>query len=86
MKTLQVSQFKARCLGLLKQVQRTGEPITVTLRGKPLATVGPCVSPPATVAVGQTLRELRHLLVQETEDLKLLPRQNRRASENPLED
>ncbi len=41
MKTVNVSTFKARCLSLLAEVQRTGEPILVTRRGKPLARVGP---------------------------------------------
>ncbi len=36
-----ISEFKATCLRLLAEVERTGEPILVTKRGKPLATVGP---------------------------------------------
>lgn len=31
--------FKARCLALLEDVARTGEPLLVTKRGKPLARV-----------------------------------------------
>lgn len=41
MKTMLVSEFKAKCLAALKEVQRTREPILITLRGKPLATVQP---------------------------------------------
>lgn len=41
MKTMLVSEFKARCIAVLKEVQRTREPLVVTLRGKPLVTVGP---------------------------------------------
>ena len=41
MKTMLVSDFKARCIAALKEVQRTREPILITLRGKPLATVRP---------------------------------------------
>ncbi len=39
--TVSISQFKARCLGLIDQVKRTGQPILVTRRGEPMATVCP---------------------------------------------
>jgi prevent-host-death family protein len=45
MKTMLVSEFKARCLAVLKEVQRTREPLVVTLRGKPLVTVVPADVP-----------------------------------------
>jgi prevent-host-death family protein len=45
MKTMPVSGFKAKCIAVLKEVQRTREPLVITLRGKPLATVRP-VEPP----------------------------------------
>lgn len=41
MRSIAISEFKARCLGLLQDVARTGEPIIVTKRGKPLARVVP---------------------------------------------
>jgi prevent-host-death family protein len=41
MKTMLVSEFKAKCLAVLKEVQRTREPLLITLRGKPLATLQP---------------------------------------------
>ena len=41
MKTVAVSEFKARCLALLDDVARTGETLLVTKRGKPLARVTP---------------------------------------------
>jgi len=44
MKTMLVSEFKARCIAILKEVQRTREPLVVTLRGKPLVTVQPAES------------------------------------------
>jgi len=34
-------QFKAKCLALLDRVQRTGETITVTKHGRPVASVVP---------------------------------------------
>ena len=41
MKTIVISEFKAKCIALLKEINRSGEPLTVTLRGKPLATIEP---------------------------------------------
>ena len=41
MKTMLVSEFKAKCIAALKEVQRTREPVLITLRGKPLVTVQP---------------------------------------------
>jgi prevent-host-death family protein len=41
MDTINVARFKATCLSLLDQVERTGQPIRVTRRGKPLAQVSP---------------------------------------------
>jgi prevent-host-death family protein len=41
MKSMLVSEFKAKCLAVLKEVQRTREPLLITLRGKPLATLQP---------------------------------------------
>ncbi|HTM22647.1 MAG TPA: type II toxin-antitoxin system Phd/YefM family antitoxin [Kofleriaceae bacterium] len=40
-KEISISEFKATCLALLKQVKRTGQPIVVTLRGEPLVEVVP---------------------------------------------
>jgi prevent-host-death family protein len=36
-----VSDFKAKAIATLKRVRLTGEPVLVTLRGKPLAEVVP---------------------------------------------
>jgi prevent-host-death family protein len=43
MKLVKATEFKAGCLALLEQVARTGEPITVTKRGRPIAQVIPAV-------------------------------------------
>lgn len=52
MKTILVSEFKAKCIGLLKEVQKTKKPLVVTLRGKPLARVEPIVQPKKRVRLG----------------------------------
>jgi antitoxin (DNA-binding transcriptional repressor) of toxin-antitoxin stability system len=36
-----VTEFKAKCLALLEQIGQEGGTLTVTKRGRPLATVGP---------------------------------------------
>lgn len=41
MKEILISEFKAKCIKLLKDVKRTNAPLTITLRGKPLAIVYP---------------------------------------------
>ena len=39
MKTMLVSDFKAKCIAVLKEVERSGEPVVITLRGRPMARV-----------------------------------------------
>jgi prevent-host-death family protein len=44
MKTVLISEFKAKCIKMLKEVHKNGRPLTVTLRGKPIVRVEPiCV-------------------------------------------
>ena len=52
MKTVSVSEFRAKCIALLKNVQNTKEPIVVTLRGEPIARVEPIVKPKKGSAAG----------------------------------
>jgi prevent-host-death family protein len=41
MKEVAISEFKAKCLALLDQVQKTKKPIRVTRFGKPVAEIVP---------------------------------------------
>ena len=41
MKEVAISEFKAKCLALLEQVQKTKRPLRVTRFGKPIAEVVP---------------------------------------------
>jgi prevent-host-death family protein len=41
MKEIAISEFKAKCLGLLEEVRKTRKPIRVTRFGKPVAEVVP---------------------------------------------
>lgn len=40
-----VSEFKAKCISALKEVQRTREPMLISLRGRPLAMIEPPPGP-----------------------------------------
>lgn len=41
MKKVLISEFKAKCIGMIKEVHETGEPLLVTRRGKPMVKVEP---------------------------------------------
>jgi prevent-host-death family protein len=41
MKEVAISEFKAKCLALLEQVQKTKKPLRITRFGKPIAEVLP---------------------------------------------
>lgn len=41
MKEIAISEFKAKCLGILEQVRKTRKPIRVTRFGKPVAEIVP---------------------------------------------
>lgn len=41
MDVIHISKFKATCLAVLDTVKRTGRPILVTRRGKPIAVIEP---------------------------------------------
>src|SRR3954470_12692228 len=45
MKEIAISEFKAKCLGMLEEVRKTRKPIRVTRFGKPVAEIVP-PSPP----------------------------------------
>jgi antitoxin (DNA-binding transcriptional repressor) of toxin-antitoxin stability system len=40
-KTINMTEFKAKCIKTLKDIHNTGEPVVITLRGTPLALVKP---------------------------------------------
>jgi prevent-host-death family protein len=40
-KTVKAAEFKAKCLQLMDEVARTGEPVVVTKRGAPIAQLVP---------------------------------------------
>lgn len=52
MTTIQASEFKAKCLALMDRVARTGETITITKNGKPVAELHPHRPPRARSLIG----------------------------------
>jgi prevent-host-death family protein len=46
--TIGISEFKVKCLGILRRVQKTGRPVVVTRRGQHIAEI----RPPAPVESG----------------------------------
>ncbi|HEY7665925.1 MAG TPA: type II toxin-antitoxin system Phd/YefM family antitoxin [Xanthobacteraceae bacterium] len=38
---IKASEFKAKCLALMDEVERTGEPLVITKKGKPVAELVP---------------------------------------------
>lgn len=56
---ISVSDFKQRCLDIIRRVERTGRPVTITRRGRVVARLQP---PPALTAGGRRpWEELRAL-------------------------
>ena len=41
MREIANSEFKAKCLAILDEVEKTKQPIRITRRGRPVADVGP---------------------------------------------
>jgi prevent-host-death family protein len=54
---LPAGEFKAKCLAVLDEVQRTGRSIVVTKRGRPVAQVVPLAGAPSRSLQGSLLHE-----------------------------
>lgn len=50
MNTIKASEFKAKCLGLMDEVARTGESLVITKNGEPVAVLGPLTRKRTTLA------------------------------------
>ena len=53
MRTLGISEFKAKCIDELKKVRDTGEGLLVTLRKRPIATIHPYRQEPPRRVLGK---------------------------------
>jgi prevent-host-death family protein len=49
MQTVKASEFKAKCLRFMDEVNQTGEEIVITKNGKPVSILKPYRTPPATL-------------------------------------
>ena len=58
MKEVAISEFKAKCLALLQQVQKTKRPIRVTRFGKPVAEI----VPPSPEVRGHWMGSMKHTI------------------------
>ena len=61
MKTLAISDFKVRCIRVLKTVAKTKEPVIITLRGKPLVKIEPIEHPQGEKVLGGLQGSIRIL-------------------------
>jgi prevent-host-death family protein len=61
MKEVAISEFKAKCLALLDQVQKTKTPIRVTRFGKPVADVTPAAPAHTSDWIGSMKNEIEIL-------------------------
>ena len=52
MKKVLISEFKAKCIGMINEIQETGETLLITRRGKPVATVAPARPEPRKRTLG----------------------------------
>ena len=52
MNQVSISEFKAKCLGLIEQVQKTRQPLRITRHGRPVAEVIPAGPEPKQQFVG----------------------------------
>lgn len=43
MRSIRASEFKAKCLAILDEVNETGEPVTILKRGRPVARLLPAL-------------------------------------------
>jgi prevent-host-death family protein len=51
-KMIGAAEFKANCLRILDEIERSGEPVTVTKRGRPVAEVKPIAKKPRKAVFG----------------------------------
>ncbi|MBI2570663.1 MAG: type II toxin-antitoxin system Phd/YefM family antitoxin [Candidatus Schekmanbacteria bacterium] len=57
MRDIPISEFKAKCIALIRETQKTGEALTITHRGRPVARIEPVGTPARPRRLGE-LREL----------------------------
>ncbi|MGH6815755.1 MAG: type II toxin-antitoxin system Phd/YefM family antitoxin [Hyphomicrobiaceae bacterium] len=61
MREIKAGEFKAKCLALIDEVARTGEPLVITKRGKPLARLVAETDPPPASIFG-LYKDVTHIV------------------------
>ena len=49
MRVMKAGEFKAKCLTVMDEVAKTGDPVVITKRGKPVAQLSPVRTRPKTI-------------------------------------
>jgi prevent-host-death family protein len=49
MRKVAAGKFKAQCLQIMDEVEKTGRPVVITKRGRPIVELGPVVKRPLTL-------------------------------------
>jgi len=62
MKEIAISEFKAKCLAILEQVEKTKQPICITRHGKPVAEVVPTTPVADRAALFGSMRDSMKIL------------------------
>jgi prevent-host-death family protein len=65
MQTIAAGEFKAKCLGVMAEVNSTGRPVLVTKRGQPFVRVLPVEEPAENESPEAIFGCLRHMLASE---------------------
>jgi len=63
--TISKSQFKPKALEIFREIEKTGKPLIITDRGKPVLKIAPYSEDPA-----ESLRLLRNSVVKYTDPLE----------------
>lgn len=53
MKEITISEFKPRCFALIREVEKTGKPLRILRRGKPVAEIIPIAPAPKLRKLGR---------------------------------
>ncbi len=49
MRKVAAGKFKAQCLQIMDEVEKTGRPVVITKRGRPIVELGPVIKRPLTL-------------------------------------
>lgn len=58
MKRMGISEFKAKCIGVIKEARQTGTAVVITRRGEPMVRLEPIID----AGTPRQLGQLRHMM------------------------